>query len=862
MNQKEQLFYDKLKDIFIGEKIEGASGFANLMRMKSAYFDKVFKDLQDEIENKTEKYPGFREELYNKLYTFLKKYFTDSGSILYKRTTPQSKIYEKVYDNEKDVSLFWKTNMLYYVKTEKIWKPLTIEDYEIEGKTYDIEFDVSELEGKRGNIKKGIIFKFDSIEDNKIIFKVKRPSHGSKTKLDKIRRALNNKDIAVNREDLEHLFNVYEKQNEVDFFINKNAENFLKEQFDLWIKHYVIEGETDFQQERLEKINLLRDIAYKIIEFVSKFEEELVKIWNKPKFVLDSEYVITLDKIENNRNGIKTIERILEKEGFEDQFKEWKNLGLLDESNEIDLFRNTLTDKELKEEYRHLPIDTKHFDEETKFSILSLYENLDEELDGLLIQSENYQALNTIKEKFREDVRAVYIDPPYNTGNEFIYKDKYKHSSWLTMMENRISQAKELLSDNALFFSSIDDNELSNLTHLLEKILGEHMNTIVIRCNPKGRGLDQYLARSHDYLLGFATQKTEIAGIPKSEQKISQQYNHEDDQGRYRLQSLRNTHREYNKETRPNLWYPLYVDPDNQEVYLEEDEDREEVYPVWNDGHKGCWTWDQDKVRENRELLVGRKSNGRWKIYRKDYAKQDGKNVTYTPKTIWDKGEMRTDHAQKILDDIMGEQVFKSPKPPALVSRAIQLSTGDGKYILDFFAGSGTTAQSVIELNREQDMDLKYILIDMGDHLKNIAKPRIKKLVYKSDWKDGSPVQDSSGSTHMFKYYDLEQYEQILKKSLYGESEPLRISEEPEYDQYLFLKDKKMIDALKLDFEEEQEEIDFSSLYFNVDIAETLSNLKGKNIKKISEGSVTFTDGEKIVYDDLDFETIKPLIWW
>ena len=112
MNQKEQLFYDKLKDIFIGEKIEGASGFANLMRMKSAYFDKVFKDLQDEIENKTEKYPGFREELYNKLYTFLKKYFTDSGSILYKRTTPQSKIYEKVYDNEKDVSLFWKTNML------------------------------------------------------------------------------------------------------------------------------------------------------------------------------------------------------------------------------------------------------------------------------------------------------------------------------------------------------------------------------------------------------------------------------------------------------------------------------------------------------------------------------------------------------------------------------------------------------------------------------------------------------------------------------------------------------------------------------------------------------------------------------
>jgi adenine-specific DNA-methyltransferase len=190
---------------------------------------------------------------------------------------------------------------------------------------------------------------------------------------------------------------------------------------------------------------------------------------------------------------------------------------------------------------------------------------------------------------------------------------------------------------------------------------------------------------------------------------------------------------------------------------------------LWNDGFEGCWTWDSKKARKDLDLLIGKKSGGRWKVYRKDYAMEDGEPVTYTPKTIWDDNDMRTEVGQEELDDIIGEQVFRAPKPPALIKRAIQLSTGDGEYVLDFFAGSGTTAHSVISLNRERDTNKKYILADMGDHLMDIAKPRIQRLVYSDNWSDGSP-QNKNGISHMFKYHKLESYEDSLENiSLTGE---------------------------------------------------------------------------------------------
>ena len=333
MNQKEKLFFDQLKDIFIGVKIEGESGFINLMRIKSAYFDVIFKELNKEIEEETKDFPDFKEEMFDKLYTFFKTYFSESGSIYFNYTPLKSKVYERIYSPNKDVILFWKTHMLYYVKTDRLWNNLTI-DFDEDGVRYKINFDVSKLQHKKANEKREIIYELKEIKDREITFNVLYSERGKKTKIDEILRAFKKGNIHLDEERLLKLFRTYEKQNEVDYFINKNAEQFLKEQFDLWLKNYLFDDESDFSEKRLRQLKVLKETAYKVIDFVAQFEDELVKIWNKPKFVLNINYVITLDRIAKKDGGIEFIEKIVKHKGFEEQKKEWKDLGILDEFDE------------------------------------------------------------------------------------------------------------------------------------------------------------------------------------------------------------------------------------------------------------------------------------------------------------------------------------------------------------------------------------------------------------------------------------------------------------------------------------------------------------------------------------------------
>ena len=306
MEKNESLFYDKLKNIFIGEKIEGNSGFVNLMRIKSSYFDMVFSELKKEIDEKAKEFSDFKEEMYDKLNTFFQSYFSESGSIYFTYTPLKSKIYDKIYTSQDDVILFWKTRMLYYVKTDKIWNNLSVE-YKKDGLIYNIDFDVSKLEQKSGNEKKEIIYELKAINGNKISFYVIYSQNGRKTDSTHIIKKFKSSNIYLNDDDLDKIFNIFERQNEVDYFINKDAKGFLREQFDLWLKNYLFDDESDFSEKRLRELKLLKEIAYKIIDFVSQFEGELAKIWNKPKFVLNSNYVITLDRIANKNGGIELI---------------------------------------------------------------------------------------------------------------------------------------------------------------------------------------------------------------------------------------------------------------------------------------------------------------------------------------------------------------------------------------------------------------------------------------------------------------------------------------------------------------------------------------------------------------------------
>ena len=490
----EEKFFNSLKDIFIGEKIEGVSGYINLMKIKSKYFDKIFALLKKEIEEETKDFPEFREELFDKLYSFFKRYFSESGSVYFVSTPFSERIYERVYTDKEDVSLFWKTHMLYYVKTDRIFNNLKIE---INGLKFF--FDVSKLEHKKAWEKREIVYELKGLgKDGTISFYVFYSEKGRKTNIAEIRKKLKDKGITVDEEILERAFRTFEKQSEVDYFINKNAKQFLKEQFDLWLYQYIYSDESDFSERRIRQLKVLKDIAYKIIDFISQFEDELVRIWNKPKFVLNSNYVITLDRIaKKGEKGIKLIEKLIKHKGFEEQVKEWKELGIIDNFEKSKVFTTTLKGKELNKDYQFLPIDTKYFDEEIKYELLSLFENLDQELDGWLIKSENYQALNTILPKFKEKVQTIYIDPPFNKEQDadYFYSVKFKDATWATMLENRLRLARDLLKDTGSIFVRCDYNGNWIVRALMNEIFGKEnfRNEIVVkRGSPKAGLFEQF----------------------------------------------------------------------------------------------------------------------------------------------------------------------------------------------------------------------------------------------------------------------------------------------------------------------------------------------------------------------------------
>ncbi|HRS06980.1 MAG TPA: DUF559 domain-containing protein, partial [Candidatus Ratteibacteria bacterium] len=341
---KEEKFYKVLQDVFIGATIEGTGGFVNLMRIKSNYYRKIEDILKEDIKVALKNYPKFKDELFDKLYSFFSRYFTESGSIYFNSTPFHNNIYEKVYTDEKDVILFWKTQMLYYVKTDRIFRSLPVE---FDG--FKFYFDASKIENKKANEKRSLVFELINTPstdadtplqkgNNTIVFNVKYSEKGTKTKQDEILKAIKRKGIAITEEQLERAFRVFEKQSEVDFFINKNAKAFLQEQFKLWSYQYFWEGAKEWGTDRVNELQILKDIAFKIIDFVAQFEDELVKIWNKPKFVKNSNYVITLDRIKNEN----LIEKIIKHEGIKEQIKEWQELGIVDKDFKLeDIFENS-----------------------------------------------------------------------------------------------------------------------------------------------------------------------------------------------------------------------------------------------------------------------------------------------------------------------------------------------------------------------------------------------------------------------------------------------------------------------------------------------------------------------------------------
>ncbi len=445
----EKQFFNALRDIFVGAKVEGESGYVNLMRIKSRYYEQgVFPQLQKDINAALLPFPDFREELFDKLYTFFQRYFSESGSIYFRYTALHQNVYEKVYTDDRDVILFWKTHMLYYVKTDRIFTSLNVE---VDGAKFF--FDAGKMTLKKSNEKREVVYTFRKAqEDGTLIFEVAYSEKGKTTKVDDILKDLKKAGVKLNDETLNKAFRVFEKQSEVDYFINKNARAFLQEQFDLWMYQYLFAGQNIWGAERLAQLQALKAIAYKVIDFISQFEDELVKIWNKPKFVRNSHYVLTLDKLA----GSPVLDQLLAHPNLPQQVQEWRDLGMIGEDFQVEMLtQKDLTNAPLYPQYQYLTVDTRYF-KELELDIIGLFDDLDADLDGWLVHSENFQALNTMLPKFENRVKSVYIDPPYNTGEDgFIYKDNFRHSTWLAMLEDRLAQGRKFQANDGIILVSI-----------------------------------------------------------------------------------------------------------------------------------------------------------------------------------------------------------------------------------------------------------------------------------------------------------------------------------------------------------------------------------------------------------------------
>ncbi len=795
----EKRFYDALRDIFVGAKVEGKSGFINLMQIKSRYYTQgVFPRLKADIEATLKQYPDFREELFDKLYSFFKEYFSESGSIYFRYTPLHKKIYEKVYTDERDVILFWKTHMLYYVKTDRVFTSLAVPLDDL-----NFFFDASQVEHKRANEKRELVFNLKEVRpDQTLVFQVSYSERGSKTKEDDILRQARQAGLDLEAETLSRALRAFEKQSEVDYFINKDARAFLQEQFELWLYQYLFAGQNIWSAERLARLQSLKAIAYQVIDFISQFEDELVKVWNKPKFVLNSHYILTLDYLLPYAD---LMERLFAHPGMAAQLQEWRELSMFDTQVVPDLqaLWELLQAKDLLKEplqlhWQYLPVDTRHFPD-LELDLLALFDDLDVSLDGWLVHSENYQALNTLLPKFRGLVQCIHIDPPYNTETSgFLYANYFLHSSWLTMMDNRIKLGLDLISQDGAILCHIDENEYERLYLLFEHLNLPNVGTIVWdKRNPMNSATG--IAKQHEYIIWrsktlkpiYQHGNNVVSMLNKAEELV-EKYG----KGSQKAQDdFSNWIRQNRNLTGGEKAY-RFLDSKGriyQSVSLRAPEPRTDpkffiplVHPITG---KPCPVPPNgfSRTPENLNEMIIRDEI----IFGEDESIQPRQKMFLTPETrkqftslVQDAKKGKAELSPMGLD-------FPYCHPTSLYQLIISAATSNTNSItLDFFAGSGTTAHAVMNLNREDGGKRKYILVEMGEHFHTDILPRIKKIAFHSKWKDGKPhfAKGERGMSHFVKYFDLEQYEETLQRARYRDGDLFDDPHQDPYHSYVFLR--------------------------------------------------------------------------
>ena len=823
--------------------------------------------------------------IYNHLCTFFSRYYQE-GDFVSKRRYSRNQRYAIPYNGE-EVYLYWANSDQYYVKTAEHFH-----NYDWTASNgVSVHFRLIAADVEQNNIRGDRRFFLPCVEETQwdasartitVPFEYRRltaseiSDYGNRSQQDNIiavssdrfpqhlrtateaLAALTSVSRRINRDepvsDLVHHLRQYTRRNDSDFFVHKDLFGFLSRELDFYLKNEVLNlDEVTAAGERmaeswLQLIRFIKSVGTQIIEFLAQIENFQKMLWEKRKFITKTQYCITLGSI--NSEFYEDIK------GSEAQWAEWQELFGIDDTDRS---------PEFLQANPTLVLDTEHFDVPFNDRLLASFEDLDGLTDGLLIHGENWQALNLIQSSLSRRIQCLYIDPPYNTGDsEILYKNGYLRSSWLSLMESRLSLAVEMLSDDPTVFIAIDDFQMVDLCELVDRHFPSlRREMIVINHHPQG-GKASTLSSTHEYMLTCVSRT--------SGRRLTGRMDKKDIERRPFKRS--GTPESNFRYARPNSFYAILVDPGTNTVMGIEPppsvdtenyprsntaEGYIRVYPLGADNEERVW---RRAYRSCLSLLEDEKlvcsNNG--VIYQLISA--EDKTPALFSNWIHSRYNAGTFGAN-LLGDIIGERnAFPFPKSVHTVEDAIYATKMNrDEYCLDYFAGSGTTGHAVIDLNREDGGQRKFILVEMGQYFDTVLLPRIKKVTFTPEWRDGKPqreatTEEAARSPRIVKYMRLESYEDTLDGIDFDDAVG-QFNLEDRIDGYLLkymLKWETKRSRTLLNAEELTRPFDYRlrahangcTQESNADIAETFNYLLGLNVRT---RRVYYDDGRRyLVY--------------
>ena len=766
-------------------------------------------------------------DVYGHLANFFARYYAEGDFMSQRRYSGGSgPAYLIPYDGE-EVKLHWANADQYYVKTTENYATYV---FSARDGGRRVRFEIASADNEKDNVKEaagrqrrfvlaGTTPVSEEGDDLVVRFEHRPLTDGEKKRFPgngnhqqaRINKSAEERILSLNRLDrewvvclsapapteanggrtvLEKHLERYTAKNSFDYFIHKDLAGFLRRELDLYLKSEVLNlddlaaGDAARLRRALARVRTIRHLAGKIITFLTQLEDFQKRLWLKKKLVLETQWCVTLDRVPE---GLYP-----EIAANEKQREEWVALLAIDEiagdlGNGGTGYSEPLTIEFLKAN-PSLVLDTRHFDADFTDRLLTALSDagtLDDQMDGLLVHGENFQALNLLRARYQGQVNCIYIDPPYNTdSSSILYKNDLKDSSWLSLIENRLSLGKMLLRQDGVLCCAIDDEELWRLRALLQDMFDKEIGIAPVRSTPIGRTSRGKLSPTHEYALFYGGENALPGPLEKTE-KEKQRYPFVDENGRYAWRNLLRTGTNDRRSDRPKQYYPIFVGDDDAiriprmewdeqsgeyRVLEQPRQDETVVWPVKEqNGGLVEKNWERGWERVSRES----REPGEYRVRRNgnDSRGQEVSihfmqrmDVSSVPKTWWgDSKYASSNHGAKVLKELFVDNPFEFPKSVPLVEDCIRASGGGvyGARVVDFFAGSGTTGHAVVNLNREDDGRRKYVLVEAGHHFDTVLLPRMKKVVHSPDWQEGKPVS-RRGTSQLFKHVRLESYEDTM----------------------------------------------------------------------------------------------------